>query len=41
MILDQLLLRRDSLSLAVGRDAVERVGFAGEGTYPVGLPVRL
>ncbi|MDH6575457.1 cytochrome P450 [Kitasatospora sp. MAP5-34] len=40
VILDQLLLRRDSLALAVGRDAVERVGFAGDGSYPVGLPVR-
>ncbi|MFD4245973.1 cytochrome P450 [Streptomyces sp. NPDC058525] len=40
VVLDELLLRRDGLALAVRRDAVERVGFAGEGTYPVGLPVR-
>ncbi|MFD9409847.1 cytochrome P450 [Streptomyces sp. NPDC059989] len=40
VILDQLLLRRDTLRLAVARDAVERVGFAGEGTYPVAVPVR-
>ncbi|MGP3689553.1 hypothetical protein ACTVZO_33470 [Streptomyces sp. IBSNAI002] len=42
MVLEELLLRRDglALALAVGRAAVERVGFAGEGTYPVGLPVR-
>lgn len=40
VVLEQLLLRRDGLALAVGPEAVERVGFAGEGTYPVGLPVR-
>ncbi|MFG2651358.1 hypothetical protein [Streptomyces sp. NPDC048436] len=39
MILDQLL-RRESLALAVERDAVERMGFAGDGTYPMALPVR-
>ncbi|WP_406350109.1 cytochrome P450 [Streptomyces sp. NBC_00658] len=40
VILDQLLLRREGLALAVARDAVERIGFAGDGTYPIGLPVR-
>lgn len=35
LVLDRLLLRRDGLTLAV-----ERVGFARDGTYPVGLPVR-
>ncbi|MFD0510034.1 MULTISPECIES: hypothetical protein [Streptomyces] len=41
MIIDELFLRRDSLKLAVDRDAVERVGFAGDGTYPIALPVRV
>lgn len=40
VILDRLLLRGEGLILAVDRDAVERVGFAGEGTYLTGLPVR-
>ncbi|MGW3412315.1 cytochrome P450 [Streptomyces sp. NPDC000888] len=40
VILDQLLLRREGLTLAVERNAVERIGFAGDGTYPIGLPVR-
>ncbi|MFF1755261.1 cytochrome P450 [Streptomyces sp. NPDC058266] len=41
VVLDELFLRRDSLKLAVERDTVERVGFAGDGTYPTGLPVRI
>ncbi|MCX4695422.1 hypothetical protein [Streptomyces sp. NBC_01408] len=41
VILDRLLLRPDSLALAVGRDAVERVGSAGEGTYPVGCRIAM
>ncbi|MFF1680520.1 cytochrome P450 [Streptomyces sp. NPDC058256] len=40
VILDQLLLRREGLTLAVERNDVERIGFAGDGTYPIGLPVR-
>ncbi|MCX4671179.1 cytochrome P450 [Streptomyces sp. NBC_01381] len=41
VILDQLFLKRDSLTLAVERDALERIGFAGDGTYPMALPVRI
>ncbi len=39
VILDHLLLRHTGLTLAVDRNAVERIAFAGEGTYPVSLPV--
>ncbi|WP_405477157.1 cytochrome P450 [Streptomyces sp. NBC_00009] len=40
VILEQLLLRRDGLTLAVERGDLQRVGFAGDGTYAIGLPVR-
>ncbi|MFI6490527.1 cytochrome P450 [Streptomyces sp. NPDC050564] len=40
VILEQLLLRREGLTLAVERGDLQRVGFAGDGTYPIGLPVR-
>ncbi|MFI6873303.1 cytochrome P450 [Streptomyces sp. NPDC050400] len=40
VLVEELWLRRDGLTLAGGRDAVQRVGFAGDGSYPVGLPVR-
>ncbi|MFI0977708.1 cytochrome P450 [Streptomyces sp. NPDC021093] len=40
IVLDHLLLQRDTLALAIERNAVERIGFAGEGTFPLRLPVR-
>ncbi|GAA1275436.1 cytochrome P450 [Kitasatospora nipponensis] len=39
VVLDRLLLRRDTLTLAVDRDALARIGFPGEGTFPLTLPV--
>ncbi len=39
--LDRLLLRRDSLRLAVGRDELEYACWPGEGDHLVRLPVRI
>ncbi|GGN85343.1 cytochrome P450 [Streptomyces albiflavescens] len=40
VILEELLLRREGLTLAIERGDLQRIGFAGDGTYPIGLPVR-
>ncbi|MEV3859985.1 cytochrome P450 [Streptomyces sp. NPDC050095] len=40
VLVEELFLKRDGLTLAGGRDALQRIGFAGDGTYLVGLPVR-